>query len=177
MGLAVAAKDGVGGEKFCLNAATTSRTVTAESSQVSLTTVVNAEDSLTALHHVQTEMDKKQREILTLQNEFQRSKTLKEEMDSKQGDFLALQDKLQGTKTELLDFQNPSKEKFEEQRKVLESSKSKMEGYTDEKVNLKVTNAGNASFFRDWTYQRKFYSVSRIEFQFRYYGKTAGATA
>ena len=48
-----------------------------------------------------------------------------------------IQDKLQGTKTELLDFQNPSKEKFEEQRKKLESSKTQVEGYTDEKVNLK----------------------------------------
>ena len=37
------AKDGAVGEQFCLNAATTSRVATAESKQVSLATVVNAE--------------------------------------------------------------------------------------------------------------------------------------
>jgi hypothetical protein len=55
-----------------------------------------------------------QREILTIQNELQRSKSLKEEMESNQGEILDLKDKLQGTTTVLLDFQNPSKEKFEE---------------------------------------------------------------
>ena len=51
-----------------------------------------ADDSLTALHHAQAEMEKNQREILTLQKEFQRSNALKGEMDSKQGEILALQD-------------------------------------------------------------------------------------
>ena len=60
-----------------------------------------------------------------------------EDVDSKQGGSPALQDKLQGSKTSLLDNQDPSKEKFEEQRKDLESSKTKMEGCTDENVNVK----------------------------------------
>ena len=51
--------------------------------------------------------------------------------------MLALQDKLQGAKTALLDCQSPIKEKFEEQRKELESSKTTMSGYTNEKVNVK----------------------------------------
>ena len=72
------------------------------------------DDSLTTLYHVQTEMEKNQREILTIQNELQRSKSLKEEMESNQGEILDLKNKLQGTTTVLLDFQNPSKEKFEE---------------------------------------------------------------
>ena len=36
-----------------------------------------------------------------------------------------------------MDFQNPGKEKFEDPRKELESSKTKMTGYTNEKVNVK----------------------------------------
>ena len=72
-----------------------------------------SDDSLTALHH------------------------LKEEMESKHGEILSLKDKLQGAKTALLDFQNRSREKFEEQQQELESYKTKMEEYKDETVILK----------------------------------------
>ena len=57
------------------------------------------------------------------------SPALKEEIESKQGEILTLKDKLQGAKTTLLDFQNRSREKFEEQQQELESYKSKMEDY------------------------------------------------
>ena len=70
----------------------------------------HSDDSLTSLHHIQTEMEKSQREILTLLNEIQLSRTLEEEMDSNQGEILVIKDKLQGSKTALLDFQTPSKE-------------------------------------------------------------------
>ena len=73
-----------------------------------------ADDSLKVLQYVKSEMQKKQREILALQNELQ--KALKKEMDSKSGEILALQDKLQGSKTVLLDYQNRSRAKFEEQQ-------------------------------------------------------------
>ena len=90
-------------------------------------------------------MEKKRREIFTLPNEIKRSKVLQEEIDSKQGEILVLQAKLQETKTALLDLQNPSKEKFEEQRKELELHKTKMKGYTDEKgaCEREETNTGN----------------------------------
>ena len=35
-----------------------------------------------------------------------------------------------------MDFQKRRREKYEEQRKELESSKTKMEGFTDENVNV-----------------------------------------
>jgi hypothetical protein len=44
-----------------------------------------------------------------------------------------VKNKLQGAKMELLNFQ---KEKFEEQQKELDSYKTKMEEYEDEKENL-----------------------------------------
>jgi hypothetical protein len=51
-----------------------------------------------------------QGEILDQQNEIQRSNSLKDL------EILALKDKLQEARTTLLDFQNRSKEKFDEQQ-------------------------------------------------------------
>jgi chromosome segregation ATPase len=70
-------------------------------------------------------------EILAQQNEIQRSNSLKHL------EILALKDKLQESRTTLLDFQNRSKEKFDEQQQELESYKTKMEEYKDETVSLK----------------------------------------
>jgi uncharacterized protein Veg len=111
-----------------------------------------AGDSLTALCHLKEEMESKQGEIvalkieqgeflalqneiqrsnslkdleiLALKNEIQRSNALKEEMESKQGEILSLKDKLQGAKTALFNFHI---EKFEEQQKELDSYKTKRE--------------------------------------------------
>jgi hypothetical protein len=92
----------------------------------------HTDDSLTALHHLKETKERKQGEILVIQNEIQWSNVLKGEMESKYGDILASEDKLQGAKMVLLNFQ---KEKFEEQQKELDSYKTKME-YEDEKENL-----------------------------------------
>ena len=107
------------------------------------------------LSTMRVDSQKKQGEILALQNELQVSKSLKEEMDSKQGEILALQDKLQGTRTALMDYQNRSRAKFEKQQQELESYKTKMEEYKDETVSLqrqmqemRVSSCKNCEFRR-----------------------------
>ena len=96
-----------------------------------------SDDSLTPLHHLKEERESTEGELLALKNELQGSTALKAEMDSQHDEILALQDNLQGATTALLDFQNRSREKFEEQQQELESSKTKMEEYKDETVILK----------------------------------------
>ena len=76
-------------------------------------------------------MESNHGEILALQNEIQRSNSLKDL------EILALQDKLQETRTTLMDFQNRNKEKFEEQEQKLKSYKTKVEEYKEETVSLK----------------------------------------
>ena len=109
-----------------------------KSKQGDIVAVKNEQGAILALkNEIQWSNTLKDLEILALKNEIQRSNALKEEMESKQGEILSLKDKLQGAKTTLLDFQNRSREKFEEQQQELESSKTKMEEYKDETVILK----------------------------------------
>ena len=100
--------------------------------------IISAGETVTTGCEVtKVEMEKKQGEGPVERDKLQWSKALKEEVDSKQGESSALQDNLQGAGTALLAFQKRRREKFEEQRKELKSSKTKMEGCTDENVIVK----------------------------------------